>query len=251
MSPTSNDNHYSYSIYADPATAKQFDQSHFGGPIGELIVELQERVLIDFVGDVRHCTVLDVGTGTGRAALAIARCGAKVTGVDASSEMLKVAKAHAEETRLQVTFLPGDAHALDFPDQSFDVAVSLRMLMHTPDWRRCLGELCRVSRRRIVFDFPPLVSAAALQVLMRRLAQILGRTVEAYHVIGTKAVQSVLLEHGFKVVNMNRQFVLPVAFHKMVGSRRFTEGTEKMLVALGLLRLMGSPVTIVAERRSG
>ena len=204
---------------------------------------------MDFLGDVRDCSVLDVGTGTGRAALAIARRGAKVTGVDASPEMLKVAQAHAEEAHLPVTFLPGDAHALNFPDQSFDVAVSLRMLMHTPNWRQCLGELCRVSRRRVIFDYPPLVSAAALQVVARRIAQILGRKVEAYHVISTNAVKSVLNEHGFRVVNMNRQFVLPIAFHKMIGSRRFTEGMEKMLSSVGLMQLIGAPVTISAERQ--
>lgn len=248
MSPASNDKHYSYSIYAEPATAKRFDQSHFGGPVGELIVESQERVLIDFIGEVRDCTVLDVGTGTGRAALALAKRGAKVTGVDASPEMLKVAQSRTEEAHLHVKFLRGDAHALDFPDQSFDVTVSLRMLMHTPDWRRCLGELCRVSRRRVVFDYPPLVSAAALQVLARRIERIFGRRVETYHVISTNAVKTVLTEHGFRIVEMNRQFVLPIALHKAIGSRRFTQGAEKILAALGLLRLMGAPVTIEAER---
>jgi hypothetical protein len=41
--------------------------------------------------------------------------------------------------------------------------------------------------------------------------------------------------------------VLPIALHKAVGSRRFTETTERWLTRVGLLRL-GSPVTIYAER---
>ena len=54
-------------------------------------------------------------------------------------EMLKVARSHGADCGLTVVFLAGDAHALPFADRSFDVAVSLRMLMHTSDWRRCLG----------------------------------------------------------------------------------------------------------------
>ena len=248
MSYSKNNPHYSYSIYADSETAKRFDDSHFGGPIGQLIVETQERVLFDFLGDVHNASVLDVGTGTGRAALAIAKLGAHVIGVDASAEMLKVAQKHAEDASLNIKFLPGDAHALDFADQSCDVVVSLRMLMHTPDWHRCIGEMCRVARQRVIFDYPPSFSFAALQTGLRRIAQYVGRRVEAYHVIPTSAVRSVLKKSGFEIVQMNRQFVLPIALHKLIGSQRFTSGTESIFASIGLLRLMGSPVTILAER---
>jgi SAM-dependent methyltransferase len=248
VTPVPSDKHYSYSIYADPATANHFDVSRFGGPIGKLIAEAQERVLMDFLGEVKGLTVLDVGTGTGRAALAIAARGAKVTGMDASTEMLRVARMHADDAGLGVTFLPGDAHSLNFSDQSFDASVSLRVLMHTPDWRRCLGELCRVTRRWIVFDYPSLTSAAALQVFTRRIARLAGRNVEAYHVMGTNAVRSVLVNHGFQIIRIHRQFVLPIAFHKLVGSPAFTQTVEKTLKLAGLLSLVGSPVTVLAER---
>ena len=65
--------------------------------------------------------VLDVGTGTGRAALILARGGAQVTAVDASERMLPIARRRAEEQRVAVRFLVGDAHALDFADRAFDV----------------------------------------------------------------------------------------------------------------------------------
>jgi ubiquinone/menaquinone biosynthesis C-methylase UbiE len=244
-----NNPHYSYSIYADSATAERFDDSHFGGPIGQLIVEMQERVLFDFLGDVHNASVLDIGTGTGRAALAIAKRGAHVTGVDASAEMLKVAQKHAEDANLDIKFLRGDAHSLDFPDRSCDVAVSLRMLMHTPDWRRCIAEMCRVARQRVIFDYPPSISFAALQTITRKAAQLAGRRVEAYHVIRTGSVRSALHSNGFEITKSHRQFVLPIVFHKLIASPRFTANAERTFAVMGLLRLMGSPVTILAERR--
>ena len=49
-----------------------------------------------------------------------------MTGVDASEEMLAVARQRAAEQRVKVRFQLGDAHALEFPDRAFDVVVSLR-----------------------------------------------------------------------------------------------------------------------------
>jgi ubiquinone/menaquinone biosynthesis C-methylase UbiE len=240
--------HYSYTVYADPGMADRFDAMRFSGPIGTLLAESQESVLADFLGEVGGRRILDVGTGTGRAALAMARRGAVVTGVDASAEMLRVAKARAEAQQVPVDFGVGDAHRLDFSDRAFAAAVSLRVLMHTPDWRQCLAELCRVSDERVVFDYPAALSAAALQAVARHLLAWAGRPVEAYRVMRAAAVRKALHESGFRVARVHKQFVLPIALHKAIGSRAVTRAVEGALAALGLLRLFGSPVTVVAVR---
>jgi hypothetical protein len=46
------------------------------------------------------------------------------------------------------------------------------------------------------------------------------------------------------------QYVLPMWFHRAIGSRRFTAWLEDSLVRVGLLKRFGSPVTICAERAS-
>jgi ubiquinone/menaquinone biosynthesis C-methylase UbiE len=171
-----------------------------------------------------------------------------VTGVDASPQMLDVARERAREERLSIDFRVGDAHRLEFPDGSFDAAVSLRVLMHTPDWRTCLGELCRVARQRVIFDYPALVSAAVLQAAGRRVAAAFGSRTEAYRVFAHGAMRRELARHGFRVAAIHRQFVLPIAFHKAIGSRPVTVSIERALEAAGLLRLLGSPVTVAATR---
>jgi ubiquinone/menaquinone biosynthesis C-methylase UbiE len=242
------EDHYSYRVYAEPSMADRFDAMRFSGPIGTLLAETQERVLAAFLGPVEGRRVLDVGTGTGRAALALARRGAHVTGVDASPEMLRVAKARAAEQGVEADFGVGDAHTLAFGDRSFSAAVSLRVLMHTPDWRMCLQELCRVAEDRVVFDYPAACSAAAIQSVTRRLAAAAGRPVEAYRVLRSHEVRRAVEACGFRVEREHRQFVLPIALHKAVGSRAATVAVEQALAAVGLLRLLGSPVTVVAVR---
>jgi ubiquinone/menaquinone biosynthesis C-methylase UbiE len=240
--------HYSYSTYADPETARTFDARRFGGPIGELVADAQARVVASFIGPVRDRPVLDVGTGTGRAALLLAHSGATVTAVDASREMLAIARQRAAEQGAAIHFAVGDVHALDFPDASFDAAVSLRVIMHTPEWQRSVGELCRVAARLVIVDYPSARSFAAIESMFRRLMHTIGLRTEPYRVFTDRAVADSFRRHGFRVRSWHRQFVLPIAFHKALGSPRFTLAIEALLDRAGLCRLFGSPVTIVAER---
>jgi SAM-dependent methyltransferase len=240
--------HYSYSVYADRAMAESFEQSRFSGPIGRLLAETQEAVLAEFLAPVAGRSVLDVGTGTGRAAIALAGRGAIVTGVDASAEMLAVARERAQAAHVTVTFEQGDAHGLRHADRSFDAVVCLRVLMHTPDWQRSLAELCRVARERVVFDYPALASAAALQAATRRVAHAAGARVEAYRVFSDRSIAEVLEAHGYRRADSHRQFVLPIALHKRLGSLAATQRIEGALAAIGLRDAFGSPVTVVAQR---
>jgi SAM-dependent methyltransferase len=243
-----NSEHYSYAAYADPAMAESFDAKRFGGPIGQILLHDQERVLADFLGDVSGRRILDLGTGTGRAAIALARRGALVTGIDASSAMLLVARTRAKDAGLTIEFSEGDAHALTFPDRTFDSTVCLRLLMHAPDWRKALSELCRVTQRRLVFDYPAFASAASAQAVWRRAALKMGQTVESYRVLRDRAIAHELARHGFRVTAVHKQFVLPIGFHKLIGSAGFTRSVERVLASVGMRQLAGSPVTIAAER---
>jgi len=243
-----NPRHYSYEVYADPAMAERFDAMRFSGPIGRLIAETQEAQIAAFLAPLAGRRILDVGTGTGRAAIALAKRGAIVTGVDASAEMLEVAARRAKDAAIAVTFTRGDAHRLDFPDRSFDAVVCLRVLMHTPDWRASLRELCRVASDRVVFDYPSLYSAAALQALVRRVTHRINPAVEAYRVFSPAAVARELAGAGFRVTREHRQFVLPIALHKRINSASWTRRIEGTMERTGLMRLFGSPVTVVAER---
>jgi SAM-dependent methyltransferase len=171
-----------------------------------------------------------------------------VTGVDPSDQMLAIARRRAVEEHLNVHFLTGDAHRLEFGDRSFDVVISLRVLMHADDWRRSLAELCRVAARLVIVDYPSATSFAALQAGFRRLTHALGAQTEPYRVLTDRGVSRALQASGFRVRAAHRQFFLPIALHKAIGSERFSLLSRTLSERTGLLRLFGTPVTIVAER---
>jgi ubiquinone/menaquinone biosynthesis C-methylase UbiE len=240
--------HYSYSVYADPEMARTFDDRRFGGPIGDLVARAQAHVLANMVGRIQERRILDVGTGTGRVALLLAHGAAKVTAVDASEQMLAIARRRAADELVKVRFLKGDAHHLDFPARDFDAVVAFRLLMHTPQWKVCLAEMCRVSDRLVIIDYPSAVSFALFESMARRVADAVGLPTEPYRVFTKGAIAKAFDQNGYRIRSVHRQFVMPIAFHKVIGSRTFTLWFERLLDRIGLVKLFGSPVTLVAER---
>lgn len=90
--------------------------------------------------------VLDVATGSGNLAIAAARYGCDVVGVDYVPELLQRGRERAAVEGLAVDFRAGDAEALPFPDGHFDAALSIYGVMFAPDQERAASELLRVVR---------------------------------------------------------------------------------------------------------
>lgn len=90
--------------------------------------------------------VLDVATGSGNAALAAARRGCPVVGLDYVPALLERARRRAEAEGLEAEFVEGDAEALPFDDGSFDVVCSVFGSMFAPNQEQTASELARVCR---------------------------------------------------------------------------------------------------------
>ena len=98
------------------------------------LIEMEEAVVEELIEGLPMSSVLDMGAGTGRYALKLARRGAVVTAVDHSPEMLAVAQQAARSEGLNIDFrLASLADDLPFEAGQFDFLVCALMLSHIPD----------------------------------------------------------------------------------------------------------------------
>ena len=104
---------------------------------------MTNAAFIEFLNVAENSRVLEVGSGLGMLAgdVAAAASGVQVIGVELSAAQIAVCGSRAG-----VTFVQGDAHALDFPDGSFDLVYVRYLLEHVADPVRVLREMRRVAR---------------------------------------------------------------------------------------------------------
>lgn len=157
------------------------------------------RALVDAIDPQPGQRILDVATGTGMVAAALARRGARVTALDQSEAMLGVARARHGN---RVTFVHGEAERLPFEDGAFAALTFTYLLRYVDEPAQALRELARVVAPggrigMVEFGLPP---AGPLRVgwrlhtrvglpLLGRLAspawyevgRFLGPSIERFH----------------------------------------------------------------------
>jgi len=98
--------------------------------------------MLDAAGVAEDTHVCDVGCGGGGASVLAARRGARVSGIDAASALIEVARERLPEADLRV----GDMEALPFPDQGFDAVIAANSIQYSHNRVAALAELGRVCR---------------------------------------------------------------------------------------------------------
>lgn len=102
--------------------------------------------LCDAVGVAAGERVVDLATATGNVALAAARRGAVVVGVDLTPRMLELARARADEEGLAVAFVQGDVEDVPVESGSFDIVLSACGVWFAPRPEVAVAEMRRVLR---------------------------------------------------------------------------------------------------------
>ena len=133
--------------------ASSYDQEKNG------LIFVEERQVDRLLAHLSFTKVLDVGTGTGRYALKLARQGVSVTALDRSPEMLEVARQGAQREGLPIDFrLLSLDDALPFEAHQFDLLICALMLSHVSDLAHALQEFARVLQvggYLLITDFHP------------------------------------------------------------------------------------------------
>ncbi|HKX19275.1 MAG TPA: methyltransferase domain-containing protein [bacterium] len=169
----------------DDADTKKAVQSQFGRQAEWYTVsrrheqssglEILKRLAAPTAGD----RVLDVATGTGFTAFAMAERARSVVALDFTAGMVRQARGLRDERGLtNVTFCLGDADALPFRAGAFDLVVCRYASHHFPNVAHAIGEMVRVVRPggRVVVEDTTAPEHPALDELMNRWEVIRDRS---------------------------------------------------------------------------
>ena len=96
--------------------------------------------------------ILEVGTGKGHMAVALAKNGLKLVSIDLDRKAQKIAKINLKELRLDksVSLKIMNAEKLKYKDSFFDYVVSVNFIHHAKNPAKCLKEMIRVTRNKLI-----------------------------------------------------------------------------------------------------
>lgn len=231
---------------ADIHTSADEYATRFAGKTGAWMLEVQEKIALDFLRQSGAKTVLDVGGGHGQIARPLVRAGCDVTVLGSAPEC---------EHRIRdltasggCRFVVGNVIALPFPDRSFDAVVSFRLVTHCERWPLLIAELCRVARTVVIVDYPTSQSVNSIAPALFDAKKKVEKNTRPWRLFRHDEVIGEFSKHGFRVAQRTGQFFFPMVVHRMLKTKPLSVALEGIARALGLSRRWGSPVIVSLKR---
>jgi ubiquinone/menaquinone biosynthesis C-methylase UbiE len=214
----------------------------FQGRAGSYILARQAEAARALLADFTSCTCLDVGGGHGQLLNVYRSLDMSVTVAGSSKDALAMVSSDPDIDR-QICVLT----ELPFPDKSFDVVVSLRLLTHLPNWPCALAEMCRVARRGVLVDYPPFASLNFFTPLVFWIKKLIEGDTRVYTVIRRKEIRRALEKSGYQFGIEERQFLLPLGVHRLTNSPDWFRFVERFAKKVRLTQILGGPALLLAR----
>ena len=136
--------------------AQTYDAARSGHRQGRIVDMLQIQFIKRKIKPRKGKKLLEVGCGTGRILLPLAKTGVECYGVDAAKNMLSRLQKKAAQMNVKIHFKQGDIEKIPFKANTFDAVYTMHVLMHLPDYKKAVNSMHRVLKPggTLVLDFP-------------------------------------------------------------------------------------------------
>ncbi len=228
----------------DIETASDDYAARFAGRAGRFLLERQEIALRDVLDDWRGGQAVDVGGGHAQLMPFLDRPDTVATVLGSDGESLERVRRGFPRAHLVV----GDVLELPFADRSVDLVTSVRLVSHLEAWERFVGELCRVSRRTVLIDFPRPTGFNALTPRLFALKKRVEGNTRPYRSFSRDELAGAFGRHRFEVTRVRPQLFLPMVLHRRLDSPLALRATERWAEAIRLTSVFGSPALLRADR---
>lgn len=121
--------------------AKYYDEKE------KYLNSFEQNKILPLLADIKDKNVLDVGAGTGRLSVLLAKNGAKVTALDLSPKMLELVK----RKNAKIEIVVGEAENLPFKKETFDIVTAAFLIVHLKDPTRFFDEVYQVLKDGGIF----------------------------------------------------------------------------------------------------
>jgi 2-polyprenyl-3-methyl-5-hydroxy-6-metoxy-1,4-benzoquinol methylase len=234
---------------ADIETSSEDYARRFAGAVGAWFLKVQEEATLRMLASYPGASVLDVGGGHGQLAGPLIDAGFRV-------EVLGSAEVCSARLRGYLdagccAFRVGDILDLPYPDRSFDIVISYRLLPHVTRWPEYLRELARVARQAVVVDYPSIRSINYLTPRLFGLKKRLEGNTRTYTCFEEQELLAVFRPLGFVPGARHAEFFLPMVLHRKLKAPALSTAAERLCRACGLTEPFGSPVILKLVRDAG
>lgn len=215
-------------------------QKRFSGKVGEWFVEVQQSILSACLKSVgaEQCSIIDFGGGHGQ----------NIEPMQANSKSFVVLASDdvcfdlISDQLNQSNRLLGGLCDSDIKQNQYDIALSFRMLAHLDDWQAHIAELCRVSSKTVIIEFPSKKSVNAFAESLFTFKKKVEKNTRQYKLFSLENVEKEFAKHNFGLVQVHGQYVAPMAMHRLFKSQKLSKSLETGLSVFLPKRKFGSPM---------
>jgi ubiquinone/menaquinone biosynthesis C-methylase UbiE len=227
---------------ADIETSSEDYSTRFSGKVGTYFLEVQEDITLELLQSENVRTILDVGGGHAQLAVPLVNAGydVTITGSDVSCR-------HFPDKNLEpgeFTFIECNFLDLPFEDNSFDAVIAFRLLTHEKNWKILVREMCRVSRRVVIIDYPDIRSFNYLYDFLFAIKKRYEKNTRSFRSFSRNELKKEFLKHDYRNFTFKPQFFLPMVVHRLLKQVFISKISERFFRAIGLQYLFGTPVIL-------
>ena len=231
---------------ADIETSSDDYARRFSGAVGAWFLSVQNQATLSMLLPHPRTRILDVGGGHGQTTETLVQYGYDVT-VLGSAEVCKqrIQKLLDEE---RCAFNVGSVVDLPYPDRSYDIVLSYRLLPHVTQWQRLLTEFARVARVAVIVDYPTVNSINYIAPHLFKFKKRLEGNTRPYTCFKEADLLQRFQPLGFTRAGQYAEFFLPMVLHRTLKSPKLSAILENACRAIKLTDAFGSPVILKLVR---